>query len=146
MILTFAPASCEDAESIYLLNKQLIDQYEDLSSIDYHAVLQWVRQNVKKTIPFFTRVLCSGELAGYYALIPVGDTWELDSLFVLPEFQNQGIGTAILRRCMDASPALSLYVFRRNEGALRLYQRMGFTITKEVGKTRYLMEYQKQDC
>ena len=146
-MLEFMPAGPEDLELLFQLNKQLIDTYEDTAAIDYDRVLTWVHKNLEQTLPHFTRVLWNEETAGFYALTPVEDKTELDSLFVLPPFQNRGIGTQILRRCMEMTQTpLFLYVFRRNTGAIGLYERLGFRITIEVGQTRYIMEYAKQGC
>ena len=146
-MLTYESAGPEDLELLFTLNRQLIDTYEDKEAIDYDCVLKWVRRNLEQTLPRFTRVLYRGQVAAFYALIPSDEKTELDSIFVLPPFQNRGIGTRILHRCMeDADTPLFLYVFRRNTGAIRLYERNGFHIIKEVGKTRYIMECQKQGC
>lgn len=144
-MLTYEPAKPEDLEPLYALNQDLINRYEDLESIDYPKVLSWVHQNLERTLPSFTRVYQDGILAGYYCLSPNAGKMELDSLFVFPEFQNQGIGTAILQKCLEESDvSVFLYVFKRNTRAYELYRRMGFQVTKDI-KTRYIMEYQKQD-
>ena len=141
-MLTFEPATREDLEPIFVLNKQLIDQYEDLSAIRYDAVLQWVRRSAERYLGSFRRILWNGEHAGYYCLVKDEGRWELDSLFVFPDFQGRGIGTEVLKKCQQEASPLFLYVFQKNTGALKLYQRMGFQITKPVG-TRYRMRYQR---
>lgn len=142
MTLQFVPAVPEDAETLYELNRQLIDTYEDLDSIDYPKVLAWVRRNLEQNLPHFVRVLADGVLVGYYCLRPEGESMELDSLFVLPPYQNRGIGTQILKKCLEESDApVFLYVFRKNTRAAALYQRMGFRVIKEVGATRWIMEH-----
>ena len=141
MNLAFLPASHQDIDLLFHLNKDLIDTYEDLTIIDYPKVLHWVRRNLEANLPHFICVLCDGEPAAYYCLTDSDGKQELDSLFVLPEFQNRGIGTAILQKCQQESPSLFLYVFKRNYRAISLYQRLGFRITQEVGQTRCIMEY-----
>ena len=143
-MVSFTPALPEDAEVLFSLNRDLIARYEDISAIDHERVLLWVRRNIERNIPHFSRILLDGELAGYFCLTEEDGTWELDSLFVLPPFQRRGIGTAVLRHCQRAYPSLLLYVFRANRGAIRLYEKMGFSITKEVGKTRYIMQWQQK--
>ncbi len=50
------------------------------------------------------------------------------------EWRNRGIGTALLQRAVDWARAsevvrrMQLYVFVRNEAAIRLYRKMGFEI------------------
>ena len=145
-MLTWEPALPEDLDSLFRLNKHLIDTYEDLTTIDYDKVLHWVRRNIESNLASFRRVLWDGQLAGYYSLTPAEGKMELDSLFVLPGFQRKGIGTSIITQCLRSCPCVYLYVFRKNRDAIRLYQRLGFQITKEVGHTRYIMEYKNQDC
>ena len=146
-MLTLEPTGQEDLELLFQLNKQLIDTYEDIESIDYDRVLTWVRKNLEHSLPRFTRVLYNGQTAAFFCLTPVDGKTELDSLFVLSQFQNQGIGTEILRKCQDEVPTpLFLYVFQKNTGAIRLYEKLGFRITQQVGTSRYIMEYQKQGC
>lgn len=140
-MLTFLPAQPEDVEVLFRLNKELIDKYEDLSAIDYPKVLDWVRRNLERNLPAFTRVMQDGVLTAYYCLTSSDGKRELDSLFVLPPFRGQGIGTEILKKCLSESPVpVFLYVFRKNTGALALYERLGFRVVKEAGKTRYIME------
>ncbi|MGM9550487.1 MAG: GNAT family N-acetyltransferase [Faecousia sp.] len=141
MTLVYAPAVQADLEPLYELNRQLIDAYEDLNSIDYPTVLAWVHRNLERNLLHFVRVLADGVLAGYYCLRPEGERMELDSLFVLPPFQNRGIGTQILKKCLlESDMPVFLYVFRKNTRAMALYGKLGFRIVKEVGKTRYFME------
>lgn len=141
MTLCYEPACQEDLEPLFQLNKQLIEQYEDLSSIDYPRVLAWVRRNLQRNLSGVTRVLRDGILVGYFCLCREDGKLELDSLFVLPPFRGQGIGTEILRKCLrEADVPVFLFVFRENTRAAALYRRMGFRIVKEAGKTRYIME------
>lgn len=145
MTITQENAKEEDLILLFQLNKNLIDRYEDTASINYDRVLSWLKQNLKDSLPHFRRILADGQLAGYYCLIPSAEQWELDSLFVLPPFQSKGIGSQILSQCIqESSGKLFFYVFRANHRAIALYQRMGFAVCKEVGKTRYIMEYLKK--
>ena len=145
-MLTYEPAVQADIEPLFLLNKQLIEDYEDLASIDLPKVLNWVHRNIEENLSSFRRILWDGELAGYYCLTPCDGKTELDSLFVLPRFRGQGIGTSVLQKCQSEAALLFLYVFRKNTRALALYERLGFQIVKKVGKTRYIMEYKNQGC
>ena len=140
-MITYTTAEQRDLPLLFQLNRQLIDTYEDTSTIDYGNVLLWVQQNLASHLTEFHRILFHGQLAGFYCLT----CGELDSFFILPEYQGMGIGTEVLKHCQRQSSSLFLYVFRRNHRAIALYSRMGFHITKEVGKTRYIMEWKNQD-
>ena len=138
MVLTFSPAAPSDAGTIFELCKALIDQYEDISAIDYHRVLVWVRQKIEENISEYRRILADGAHAGYFHFCPAEDGWELDDLYVFPEFQNQGIGTAVIQDCCEKDPVM-LYVFRKNTGALALYRRLGFQEVGTAGQTRLIL-------
>lgn len=60
----------------------------------------------------------------------------IEDLYVLPEMQNRGYGTRLLRfainRCADAPV---LWILENNVGALRLYRRMGF---QETGRRKFV--------
>lgn len=144
-MVIFENAREEDVLPILALNKGLIDRYEDCAAIDYDRVVNWVHENIRERLSTFSRVVVDGETAGYFSLGPSEGALELDSLFVLPRFQNRGIGTKIVRYCQEqAEDTLFLYVFKENTGALRLYKRLGFEVVTEARNTAYVMEYKKQ--
>lgn len=66
-----------------------------------------------------------GRLIGFLGLW--GDV--VSHLWVDPEHQNQGVGTALLELAKERRPSgLRLQVFQQNVGARRLYERHGFTL------------------
>jgi len=146
MELTFEKARPEDVPCIFNLCKDLIDRYEDVQSIPYDGVLQWVRRKIENGIEEYTCVYCDGEKAGYYRFGPEGERMELDDLYVLEGFQNRGIGTQILKKCLaETDKTVFLYVFRKNVRAIALYQRMGLRITESAGNTRFIMTKTAED-
>jgi ribosomal protein S18 acetylase RimI-like enzyme len=56
--------------------------------------------------------------------------WEvLEKLYVDPEAQNRGVGTALLDKAKALRPGgLVLWVFQQNTGARRFYERHGFHV------------------
>ena len=137
MNLQYAIASGADIPVIFQQAKNLIDTYEDLSSIDYEKVLAWVRRKIETCISEYCRVAVNGKVCAYYRLCQDG---ELDDLYVLPGFQSRGIGSAILEKCMlESENPLYLYVFSRNVRAISFYERFGFSVCEHVGSTRLIM-------
>lgn len=142
MVITYQQATPEDIAPIYELCKQLIYTYENLEAIDVHKVMNWVQRKIESSICQYTAVYANGQKAGYYHFYQNEDgQFELDDLYVFPQFQNQGIGTAIIEKCCAsvASPVM-LYVFIKNHRAVALYQRLGFTMIKTVNDSRYIMQ------
>ncbi len=64
-----------------------------------------------------------------------GVAW-IATLAVLPEYQGQGIGTALLHACEEHIPLkrIRLCVRPTNDIAIRLYERYGYTTVGEWTK------------
>ena len=140
MELQYIKAVPEDAGILFDFNKELIDTYEDRGSIYYEGVLSWIRRKLEKKIDEYVCITVDGRKAAWYRFAPSEGEMELDDLYVLPEFRGQGIGTQIIEKCCsETNLPVFLYVFSRNTGAVRLYERLGFQIAEEVGGTRYIM-------
>ena len=138
--LSYQQADARDAERIFCLSQALIEEYEDVSAIDYDKVLAWMRRKIEHNISSYTRILADGRLAGYYRLVPDGGQMELDDVYVLEAFRNQGIGTQALQEMLcECERDVILYVFTKNVGAMRLYERNGFERSQSVSATRCVM-------
>ena len=137
MILQYESALPEDVAPIFEQAKHLIDRYEDLPSIDYDAVLAWVKRKITQNISQYRVVSLEGKICAYYRLCEDG---ELDDLYVLSEYQNIGIGSAIIKKCiLESKEPLYLYVFSGNTRAIRFYERFSFYVRETVGNTRFIM-------
>ena len=144
MELQFAPAQECDIERIYASNKELIDTYEAVENIDYEKVLQWVLKKIETNIDEYIAVFLDGKKVGYYHFYPSEGKMELDDLYIFPEFRSKGIGSTIIQRCIEESDSsIFLYVFEKNIRAITLYEKLGFTIVKNIRNTRYIMEREK---
>lgn len=144
MELSFGPALPEDGEILFRLNRELIDQYEDVQNIPYEKVLRWVRRKIEENISSYTRIYAGGRHAGFYRFLPNGEEMELDDLYIFPEFRNRGIGTQVLEKCIrETGKPVMLYVFCRNTGAVALYRRMGFQVRETIQNSRYIMVRKK---
>lgn len=81
---------------------------------------------------------------------PAGRIWvgtddeqiRLLDIALLPEFQNRGVGTALLQRLMDqaakAGKALRHMVFVLNNDAERFYLRLGFKRIEDFGAYKHM--------
>jgi ribosomal protein S18 acetylase RimI-like enzyme len=141
MDLTYKQATPSDVDHIYKLCVQLIEKYEDLESIDFPKVIKWVREKIEQAISQYTVIYKQGQKAGYYRFYLNDDgNYEIDDLYIFPEFQNQGIGSEIMNKCCaSVSAPVMLYVFIANERAVALYKRLGFKVAKTIHCSRYIM-------
>ena len=81
---------------------------------------------------------------------PAGRIWigrddeqiRLLDIALLPEFQNRGVGTVLLRRLIDeargAGKPLRHMVFVLNNDAHRFYERLGFEIIEDLGAYKHM--------
>jgi GNAT superfamily N-acetyltransferase len=59
------------------------------------------------------------------------DAAVLEKLYVDPAEQDRGVGAALLEKAKELRPdGLYLWVFQKNTGARRLYERYGFELVK----------------
>lgn len=140
-MITYEKAATCDIERIYRLSKRLIDDYENIESIDYDKVLKWTRRKIEKWIDEYSVIYSDRKKAGYYHFFKNEDgEYEIDDLYIFPEYQNQGIGSEVIKKCcLSVNAPVMLYVFIKNEKAVVLYKRLGFEIVQTVNSSRYIM-------
>jgi GNAT superfamily N-acetyltransferase len=68
------------------------------------------------------------------AMIAFREDW-IDQLYVLPNAQGRGWGTALLNVAKSAFPRLQLWTFQRNRLARRFYERRGFVLIEQTDGT-----------
>lgn len=71
-------------------------------------------------------------LRGHIALLP---GW-IEHLYVDPDFQRLGIGSALVRLAQAQQEELRLYTFQANTRARALYERHGFVVEELTDGTR----------
>lgn len=145
MEIQYEAATPFDIDNLYHFNKELIDNYEAIETIDYEKVLLWVKKKLETYINDYKRILVDGELAGYYYFHPVEDKMELDDLYLFPAYQNRWIGTQVIHHCMARCDCpIFFYVFAENR-AINLYKRLGAHKITDVGNTRYIMQWDNHE-
>jgi putative acetyltransferase len=60
----------------------------------------------------------------------------IDQLYVLPQWQGQGVGQALVQVAKAAWPRLQLWTFQRNALARRFYAKQGFVVVMESDGSR----------
>jgi GNAT superfamily N-acetyltransferase len=71
----------------------------------------------------------------------------LSELQILPHHQNKGVGTAVIelliQKAKESGIPLRLQVLHANNGARRLYERLGFVVVLGEGVTHVQMEWRR---
>jgi GNAT superfamily N-acetyltransferase len=75
-----------------------------------------------------------GRLVGFLGIeesTNLGGAPVLEKIYVEPAEQNRGVGSALLTKAKELRPdGFYLWVFQKNDGARRLYERHGFRLVK----------------
>lgn len=86
-------------------------------------------------------VSVDGEDAGWIAIVRSSEAIELDGIYLLPQYQRRGIGTALVRGLIQQAgtegKALNLSTAKINP-ARNLYRRLGFVETHEDRYKAYM--------
>ncbi len=100
---------------------------------------------LKKFEPEKTQVIqFKGKDVGRLRIVRSNESIYIGGIQILPEFQNKGIGSAIIKDLINESNStkipVTLEVHHVNEKAISFYKKLGFT---ETGKTerQALMKY-----
>jgi len=92
----------------------------------------------------FRIITVDGIDSGIMAVMISSDCVKLNQLFLLPEYQNRGIGKHCMLLLMEEARQLDLpiriRVLKVNPKALAFYQRLGFDLSGEID-THHLMEW-----
>ena len=122
----------EEIKFIYNLKKEAYQKYVE------KIYGEWNEENQKKLFNKFMKensknielIYVNGELVGFYNGKNKDDnTFEIANICVIPEYQNNGIGTAVLKEILfennDNDKDVFLQCFKESP-AMELFERIGF--------------------
>jgi ribosomal protein S18 acetylase RimI-like enzyme len=135
--VTLRPAASDDAEFVFRVTEACMRAYAEQT---------WGAWNEAITRASFTpathRIIrCDDQDIGCLALHEREDHLDLDKLYILPAYQDRGIGTGLIRditaRAASAGKPVRLSVLAVNP-ARRFYERAGFTVTQSTAERHYM--------
>ena len=134
-------AGAEDMELLYALHKEGMRPHVERLWGAWDEDAQRERF-YEKTDPATHEVIeLAGEPVGCMWVRPHADTLELVRIFLLTSAQGRGIGTYLIRRLLAeahrSGKAVRLRVLKGNP-ARRLYERLGFVVTKRTETHDYM--------
>ena len=101
------------------------------------------RGNIAETIAAkdYSIIQSRGEDVGAISVVRHPDFIQLNQLFILPRYQNKGIGTSLVRElaseAQQTGMPLRLRVLKNNP-ARRLYERLGFRVSSITPEHVYM--------
>jgi len=100
--------------------------------------------HVREYDPTRTEIISwQGTDVGWLEVNSASDNIRLTGIYILPEYQSRGIGSAMIREVMREAAAtqlpVTLEVLKVNPRAQTLYEKLGFVVTGET-ETHRLME------
>lgn len=133
---------------IYDLKKEVYKEYVEKN------YGEWNEENQQKLFSRFMKenfkdielIYLKDELVGFYnGKDKDNNTFEIGNICVKPEYQNKGIGTAVLKEILfeHKEQNIKLQVFKINDKAIKLYEKMGFKKEDET-ETHYIMINEKR--
>lgn len=133
----------EEIKFIYDLKKEVYMKYVERN------YGEWNEENQKKLFERFMKensknielIYLKDELVGFYnGKDKDNNTFEIGNICVKTEYQNKGIGTAVLKEILfeNKDKEISLQCFKDNP-VIKLYKRFGFEKIYET-KTHYIMK------
>ena len=139
------PGSEADADFITALTETVMRGHFEQTWGRWDADHQWA--DFRQSFPDLEHriIMCEEAMAGYCAVRRTDEAIVLTKLYLLPNYQNQGIGSSLVKDLIDEARAvnkpLQVYIVPGNESAKRLYERLGLTVTGTSGKL-VCLEYQ----
>ena len=138
------PATVDDFDFMFALKKVNFKQYvEKIWGWEDDFQKEWLRKDLSQQPIRKQIIVVDDNAAGVYEaqMADEGDC-HINEISLLPEYQNKGIGTALLTAVLHENKQRGvktmLQVFKDNK-AKQLYERLGFTVSGET-KTHYQME------
>lgn len=109
-------------------------------------VQDYIRQDVKDAVKDTKIIMYKKEVVGVFTCcyIDGGERWYIAEIFVDKAHRGNGIATALIKNELSKHPKVRLQVALSNGKAKRLYERLGFEVTKKDEKNgMYIMDWEK---
>lgn len=140
--VTTRPAAATDRDSVWQLN---VLCYQDVVVRQFGQWdTDWQEANFDKkwASQDFTVILFDNKPIGILSASSQDNSLFLNEILIHPEYQNQGIGTAMLKQIMSTCDGpIRLQVLKKNR-AVSLYQRLGFNVYNTT-ETHNQLEWKK---
>ena len=128
-------ATIADAEDILALQKLAYTSeaeiYDDFTIPPLVQTLEETRGGFEKQV--FLKAIINGRIIGSVRAFPDEESCKIRRLIVHPDFQNQGIGAALMNEIenmFSSSNRFGLFTGHKSQRNIYLYQKLGYKIFK----------------
>ena len=136
-------ASKKDIPRLIRYKKDIIYMYsKDLVEDERNKIDEYVITSVNEMFKDYYNIIIDDKIIGSILLKDMPQGKLLDEIYLEKDFRNTGIGTDIIRKMLKKNRNIYLWVYKENEKAVSLYNRLGFIIVDETD-SRYYMKYDK---
>ena len=130
-------ARARKALEILVREQQLAELKNSLQEKVKQEIDQQQKEYFKKFIETYKEgafiISFDGDDIGFYNGCATENDYEIGNICIVPEYQNRGIGTAVLKDVLaeNAGKKITLQYFKQNPVG-RLYERLGFKVNGET--------------
>ena len=143
--VTLRNATKDDTDNMFKWEMESIDK----GIRNDPKVIKCIEKDVQDSIKITKMIIYNGKTIGMFTtdrLEPGSDYWYIGEIYIVKEYRNKGIGTALLKDEISKHDKIKLQVAQSNHGAMKLYKSLGFEITdrNDEGKL-YIMTLDKKE-
>ncbi|MGF1739529.1 GNAT family N-acetyltransferase [Vibrio profundum] len=130
--INLKPIHSDEFDDIYLIVKQTLFTYiEQVYGWDEEFQRQRLSRDYQ--VDWYYWAYKGNKRIGLVCCRPIDTSYHLHLLIVFPEFQGQGVGKLLMRHIhqiarQNSKRQLTLSSFIANQGAVRFYQSLGYSI------------------
>lgn len=137
-------AKPEDAKIVKEYKKDTLFQYaKNISKEEKNKIETYIKESIAKEIKNYKIIKEKQNSIGAYLITKYLDGVLLDEIYIEKPYRNKKIGTQIIKRIQKEQNIIYLWVYKKNEKAVKLYHKLSFQIIEET-ETRYFMKYKKR--
>ena len=143
--VTLRNATKDDIDNMFKWEMESIDK----DNRNDPKIIKCIEKDVQESIKITKMIIYNGKTIGMFTtdrLEPGSDYWYIGEIYIVKEYRNKGIGTALLKDEISKHDKIKLQVAQSNHGAMKLYKSLGFEITdrNDEGKL-YIMTLDKKE-
>ena len=143
--VTLRNATKDDIDNMFKWEMESIDK----DNRNDPKIIKCIEKDVQDSIKITKMIMYKDETIGMFTtdrLEPGSDYWYIGEIYIVKEYRNKGIGTALLKDEISKHDKIKLQVAQSNHGAMKLYKSLGFEITdrNDEGKL-YIMTLDKKE-